>query len=95
MHLPASIVVAQMNIILLLAWKDSSVHGQNPYSTSSNGLMVCLRLIHFPVNIVCNHVSSESDYGDTETREEIAEHCSVGKNRMFAPGVSLCPGIAK
>lgn len=42
--------------------------------------MIWFRPIHFLVETVCDHVSSEGDDGDTKTRKDVAEHCSVGKD---------------
>ena len=47
------------------------------------------------VDIVRNNVCSERDDCDAKPGEYITEHHAVCEDRGFAPGLPLCPGVAK
>ncbi len=53
-----------------------------------NGLMLPL-----PEDVLSEDVYRESDDCDAEAREEVGEHCAVGKYWVSPPGVTLGPWI--
>ena len=46
-------------------------------------------------HVLGNNVCCEGDEGDTEPRKSSGEHGTTGEDRMLAPGLAFCPGVAE
>lgn len=57
--------------------------------------MAPVRLSGLCIDVVRNNIRRECDYGDSKTREQVGEHCTIREDWVLAPGLPLGPGITE